>query len=191
MIWMILRTERRGTNLVSIFVNRERLDDKKSAKLLDRVLFGDLVFDGNALGGDLKGLGERWTEEKCDTLGVFGQHVLIHLENSVRDVNGRCRDGHRGSSLRSLGLFALALCWNGSGIISDGGVAWGLFAFALELAGSPGLASVWHITLVEFLEETRFQCRRVEERIKVTVLGSGREDSRSECGKEKARSVVD
>jgi hypothetical protein len=59
MIWMILRTERRGTNLVSIFVNRERLDDKKSAKLLDRVLFGDLVFDGNALGGDLKGLGER------------------------------------------------------------------------------------------------------------------------------------
>ena len=56
---MILRTERRGTDLVSIFVNRERFDDKKSAKLLDRVLFGDLVFGGNALSRDLKGLGER------------------------------------------------------------------------------------------------------------------------------------
>jgi hypothetical protein len=66
------------TDLVSIFVNRERLDDKKSTKLLDRVLFGDLIFDGNALGRDLKGLGERRTEEKCDKLEVFGQHVLIH-----------------------------------------------------------------------------------------------------------------
>lgn len=71
MVWKILLTEWRGTDLGSITINRERLDGKKSAKLLDRVLFGDLVLDGNALGRVSKSLGESRTEEKCDTVGVF------------------------------------------------------------------------------------------------------------------------
>jgi hypothetical protein len=89
---MILHTEWRGTNLVGMFVIRERLDSKQSTKLFDRVLYVDLVSDGNTLG-------EKWTEEKCDALRISGQHLLIHLEKSVRDVNGHCRSGHRGSSL--------------------------------------------------------------------------------------------
>jgi hypothetical protein len=96
---MILHTERRGTNLVGMFVIREHLDGKQSTKLLDRVLYVDLVSDGNTLCVNFKGLGERWTEEKGDALRISGQHLLIHLEKSVRDVNGHCRSGHRGSSL--------------------------------------------------------------------------------------------
>ncbi len=53
---MILRTEWGRADLGSIFVNREGLDSKKSAKLLDHGLFGDLVCEGNAFGEDLKSL---------------------------------------------------------------------------------------------------------------------------------------
>lgn len=111
---MIAHTKGRGTNLVSIDISRERLDNKKSTKFLDRVLFCDLVLNGNAFGGHLEGFGEACTEEECDALGVLWQHVLIHRENSVRD-DGRVREGHRessrcGTSHRILGLLTLAFC---------------------------------------------------------------------------------
>ena len=107
---MILHTERRGTNLVGMFVIREHLDGKQSTKLLDRILCVDLVFDGKVLCANFKGLGERWTEEKCDAIGVLRQQLLIHPKNSVRNVNERCHGRHGGNSLRILRLLALALC---------------------------------------------------------------------------------
>jgi hypothetical protein len=75
---MIVPTKGRGTNLISIDISRECLDNKKSTKFLDRVLFCDSVLDGDALGGHLKRFGETCTEEECDALGVLWQHVLIH-----------------------------------------------------------------------------------------------------------------
>jgi len=106
---MIVRTKERGTNLISIDICRECLDHKKPTKFLDRVLFCDLVLDGNAHGGHLEGFGETCTEEECDALGVLRQHVFIHRENSARDV-GCVREGRCGTSHRIPGLLTLAFC---------------------------------------------------------------------------------
>ena len=94
---MSVRTKGRGANLNGIDISRECRDNKKPTKFLDRVLFCDLVLDGNALGGHLESFGETRTEEECDALGVLWQHVLIDRENSVRDI-GRVQEGHRESS---------------------------------------------------------------------------------------------
>jgi hypothetical protein len=68
----ILRTDRCGTDHVSIFVNHKSLDDKTSTKLLDCVLFGDSICYGNALGRCLKGCKETRAEEKCNPLRFWG-----------------------------------------------------------------------------------------------------------------------
>lgn len=96
----VILTQRCRTNLGSILVSHERLDGKKSTKLLNRILHGGLVGRGNALGGNLKGFRETRTEQKRDTLRVW-QYALINLENIVRNVGcGR----HRKSRV------VLALC---------------------------------------------------------------------------------
>jgi hypothetical protein len=51
-----LHTERRGADLRSIFVYRERLDGNKSAEFLNCLRFGDLISDSNSLGRQLEAL---------------------------------------------------------------------------------------------------------------------------------------